>query len=273
MIPKIIHQTWKDENVPTKWKAAVDQCRAKHPDFEYKLWTDEMMDNFVQKQYPEFHAVYVSYKHHIQRCDAFRYLVLYKYGGVYIDMDIRCLKMLNKFLEYDVVLARSSNIETSFTNSFFMTVPNHPFFKYCIDHLAENKNKFQYFGKHMHVMSSTGPGFVSEMLRKYGDIPNSYVLTKEEFAGDCTACNEITCKGGEFFTHIQGHSWHEIDSTILNILLCNKKKILFGLAVVVAALAYFFGFRKKRRFKLPKKFGQIFKQLTKMPLNFFHVAK
>lgn len=251
MIPKIIHQTWKDETVPAKWKAAVDQCKAKHPDFEYKLWTDETMDDFVREHYPEFHAVYVSYNHHIQRCDAFRYLVLYTYGGVYIDMDIKCIKNLKKYLQYDVVLVRSSNIESSFTNSFFMTVPNHPFFKYCIDHLAENKDKFQYFGKHMHVMSSTGPNYVTNMVKNYGDISNSYVLTKEEFAGDCTSCNETTCKGGEYFKHIKGDSWHEVDSAIYNILLCNKNKIVLCSAAVVAL--YLLILAKERRFKLPKK--------------------
>lgn len=231
MIPKIIHQTWKTKNIPDEWKDAVESCKQINKGFKYMLWTDETMDKFVKKNYPNIYKSYKSYKYQIQRCDVFRYLVLYKYGGIYLDMDIACKKSLNHFLHYDLVLAHSSNIETYFTNSFFMVVPNHPFFKYCIDRLSENINNYQYFGKHLHVMYSTGPAFVTKMVNNYGKIKNSYILTKQEFAGDCNVCNENTCNGGTYLTHIQGNSWHEIDSTIYNFLLCNQKKILGGIFI------------------------------------------
>ena len=112
-----------------------------------------------------------------------------------------------------------------------MVLPNHPFIKYCIDHLGEKINKYQYFGKHLHVMFSTGPAFLTNMLNNYGKIKNLYILTKQEYSGDCSLCNENTCKGGTYFRHIPGNSWHEIDSTIYNFLLCNKKKILSGILI------------------------------------------
>jgi len=31
-IPRIIHQTWKDEVLPPRWKAVRDECAAMHPD-------------------------------------------------------------------------------------------------------------------------------------------------------------------------------------------------------------------------------------------------
>lgn len=231
MIPKIIHQTWKTKDIPDEWKDAVNSCKTINKDFKHILWTHETMDKFVKKNYPEFHKIYKSYKYDIQRCDAFRYLVLYKYGGIYLDMDIICNKKLNKLLHYDLVLARSANLETSFSNAFFMVIPNHHFFKYCIEHLSENINNYQYFGKHLHVMYSTGPAFLTNMVNDYGKIKDSYILTKKEYAGDCNICNETTCDGGTYFTHIPGNSWHEIDSTIYNFLLCNQKKILGGLLI------------------------------------------
>lgn len=231
MIPKIIHQTWKTKDIPDEWKDAVNSCKTINKDFKHILWTHETMDKFVKKNYPEFHKIYKSYKYDIQRCDSFRYLVLYKYGGIYLDMDIICNKKLNKLLHYDLVLARSANLETSFSNAFFMVIPNHDFFKYCIGHLSENINNYQYFGKHLHVMYSTGPAFLTNMVNDYGKIKDSYILTKKEYTGDCNICNETTCDGGTYFTHIPGNSWHEIDSTIYNFLLCNKKKILGGLLI------------------------------------------
>jgi mannosyltransferase OCH1-like enzyme len=239
MIPKIIHQTWKISDIPDEWKDSVNSCKQINKDFEYILWTHEMMNEFVKNNYPNFYKTYKSYKYDIQRCDAFRYLVLYKYGGIYLDLDINCNKKLNNFLHYDLVLARSSNIEISFTNAFFMVIPNHPFFKYCIDELPNNIHNYQYFGKHLHVMYSTGPSFLTNMLNNYGEIYNFYILTKKEYAGDCNVCNETTCKGGKYFTHIHGNSWHEIDSSIYNFLLCSQKKILVGIIIVSGILLLF----------------------------------
>ena len=69
------------------------------------------------------------------------------------------------------------------------------------------------------------------MIGAYGKIPNMYVLTQNEFAGDCNVCNENKCHGGKYFTHITGNSWHEIDSTIFNYCLCNYKKIIGGVLI------------------------------------------
>lgn len=163
MIPKIIHQTWKTEHIPKQWKYAVQSCKTINKEFTHMLWTDENMDKFVKQYYPNFYKIYKSYKYNIQRCDVFRYLVLYKYGDIYLDMDIICNKNLFKFLHYNLVLAHFSNIEKSFTNAFFIVIPNHPFFKYCIESLSENMNNYQYFGKHLHVMYSTSPSYLTHI--------------------------------------------------------------------------------------------------------------
>ena len=232
MIPKIIHQTWKTKDIPDQWENAVFSCIEKNIDFKYILWTHETMDKFVQDHYFWFYETYKSYKYHIQRCDAFRYLVLYKYGGVYLDLDIICNENLNNFLDYELVLVKSYGFFNSFTNSFFMVIPGHPFFKHCITNLSNNINSYQYFGKHLHVMNSAGPLFLNKMINEYGEINNMRILKQEEFAGDCNFCNENTCKGGIYFTHLRGHSWHGIDSTIYNFLFCNKVTIIIVLLVI-----------------------------------------
>lgn len=71
-IPKIIHQTWKDENVPLDWRAAQASCRAMHPDFEYRLWTDATAREFIAAKFPELLRTWDSYPFNIQRADAIR---------------------------------------------------------------------------------------------------------------------------------------------------------------------------------------------------------
>lgn len=48
VVPRIIHQTWKDRNVPEKWKAAQQSCIDHNKDFTYRLWTDEEGLRFIE---------------------------------------------------------------------------------------------------------------------------------------------------------------------------------------------------------------------------------
>jgi len=47
-VPKLIHQTWKNSEIPEKWQKAHDSCIKLHPDYEYRLWTDSDGLKFVK---------------------------------------------------------------------------------------------------------------------------------------------------------------------------------------------------------------------------------
>ncbi len=243
MIPQILHQTWKSKDVPEQWQAAYSSCQKELSDYTRYLWTDAEMDSFVKTQFPTVYNTYKSYRYHIQRCDAFRYMALYFYGGVYLDLDIACKAPLNSLLQYDVVMSRSSNWGGSVTNSFFMARPGHPFFKYLIDNLEKYQDSWSWFGKHLHVMNSTGPLYVGKMYKQYvarnGPIPNIYFMSKKEYAGDCNVCNVSTCTGGEYFDHVGGNSWHGWDSTLYNAMMCHWDKVLLFLVVSLAVIFYY----------------------------------
>lgn len=39
-VPRIIHQTWKDEHVLARWRTSPAEWQRLHPDWTYMLWTD-----------------------------------------------------------------------------------------------------------------------------------------------------------------------------------------------------------------------------------------
>ena len=53
-IPRIIHQTWKDDKIPESFRVLADTWRNNHPNWEYKFWTDEMNREFVKNNFPNF---------------------------------------------------------------------------------------------------------------------------------------------------------------------------------------------------------------------------
>ena len=56
------------------------------------------------QDYPEYLAMYDSYRFGIQRADAMRLFFLHKFGGIYIDMDIECLRSLDFLRHYAWVM-------------------------------------------------------------------------------------------------------------------------------------------------------------------------
>jgi mannosyltransferase OCH1-like enzyme len=87
-IPKIIHQIWIGSNKkPDIWMNtwSVDYVN-KHKNYDYMLWNDENSKNILNK-YPKIKDMFDTEKEYCGKADMLRYLILYEYGGIYIDAD------------------------------------------------------------------------------------------------------------------------------------------------------------------------------------------
>ena len=73
-IPKIIHQVWSgvDEPLPVHFKKLGQTWKDTYPDWEYKLWDNDMMNMFIDAYCPEYRAVYDGFPYNVQRWDAIR---------------------------------------------------------------------------------------------------------------------------------------------------------------------------------------------------------
>ncbi|KAK9452141.1 nucleotide-diphospho-sugar transferase [Limtongia smithiae] len=200
LIPKIIHQTWKNETVPEKWKAAQATCTAMHPDFEYMLWTDASAREFISTQYPWFLETYDSYPFPIMRADAIRYFVLAHYGGIYIDLDEGCQSRLDPLLTYPAWVRKAD--PTGISNSVMGSTPNHPFF---LRVMLELKNyNFNWGVPYITVMYATGPLYLSVVWKQFkrwatSDAEQLWILMP-------------AVPGAAYFNDLHGSSWHEDDA-------------------------------------------------------------
>ena len=108
-IPKIIFQTWKTYDVPDNWKYGQKTVKEKNKDWKYVLLSDEDNLRIVKQHFPDFLPYFVNFKYNIQRADAIRYMILYLYGGVYLDLDYQALKPFGSiFLEQDAPITASA---------------------------------------------------------------------------------------------------------------------------------------------------------------------
>ena len=88
-IPKIIHQTYHSFNFPEEIRQSVDHLRSLNPDWEYRFYDDEGIERFIETNFqPEILRFYkkINPAYGAARADFFRYLLVYKVGGVYLDI-------------------------------------------------------------------------------------------------------------------------------------------------------------------------------------------
>jgi hypothetical protein len=152
MIPKWIHQTWKTKATNPQ----VDRLRLSwidmHPGFKYTLYDDTDIDRFIRAYFDD--RVYTTYKRILNgslKADFFRYCVLYIHGGVYVDIDLCCVRSLGDGIvcfDTDALVSASDYQEQDFQSpnqyyrrdvifqGFLCAEPFHPFMQYMINYMC-----------------------------------------------------------------------------------------------------------------------------------------
>lgn len=235
-IPRILHQTWKTETLPDKWSGISQECRDLMPDYEYKLWTDESSREFINEHYSWFSSTFDAYEYSIQRADAIRYFVLHYYGGIYLDLDIGCLKPLDPLLLYPVILPKT--IPVGVSNDLMFAEPRHPFLQQTIHNLVTFDHSWVL--NYPTVMFSTGPMFLSAQYGLYNSAHvNEVRVLPKTLYGKNAKPKDVP---DSFFTHYYGSSWHADDAGFITFLGKWGKALMwlgvFILAGGVARLLY-----------------------------------
>lgn len=147
MIPPILHQTWKTEQLPAQFQAWAGSWNRHNPDWTRMFWNDRTLLEFVAEHYPDFLSTFSSYKRGILRADAGRYLLLHHFGGVYADIDCECVASFAPIMrERRVVLCREPQShyadQAAFRglpyllfNGTMASPPGHPFWLHLLSYL------------------------------------------------------------------------------------------------------------------------------------------
>lgn len=194
-IPKYIHQIWSgiDKPLPKLSQILGDTWKRDYPDWEYILWDNAKMENFVQEFYPQFWNIYQSFPYNIQRWDAIRYLILDKMGGMYVDFDYESIHSIESIiLDKECCFSEEPithkggferDIDRCFNNGMMLSVPNHPFMKKIIDSVFSGEKNDYDIHRFDYVLRTTGPWKIMDVYCDSSDeekkqvflIPKEYV--------------------------------------------------------------------------------------------------
>lgn len=208
LIPKIIWQTWMTKDLHPICQAQLDNTKKINPDWTHYLLTDDELDNFVNTEFADWSDVVECYHKlnmMVAKVDFWRYLVLYKYGGVYMDMDSAMIRPLDELIRDtdNAVITFEGNME-NFVQWAMIFAPSHPILKHTIDLVIDNIKNDRF---HNDILNTTGPAVFTRGVnlyhkKLYGEFP----ITKggnETYGGD--GCGGVSYRiyGVDYNGHIQ----------------------------------------------------------------------
>jgi len=158
-IPKIIHQVWLGGEMPDKYKRLQQTWIDKNVGWEYKLWTDKDVEEFGLENSEIFNKL----TNLGSKSDIFRYEILYRFGGVYVDTDFECVKSFDNFTHLDLFTGTGQMSNPSIFNGLIGCCKENKMIKRLIENIkldGDNNNWND-------IMKMTGPDYFTEELYKY----------------------------------------------------------------------------------------------------------
>ncbi len=165
-IPHIIHQTYPCLPLPVALQRNLDILVGANPEWEHRLYDDAAIEIFIADHYPA--EVLQSYRrirpeYGAARADLFRYLVIYRLGGVYLDIKSRFTRPIDEVISGDeqFILSRWRNGKGEPHQDFglhpdlfhiaggelqqwhVIAAPGHPFLRAVIKRVLSNIDTYQ----------------------------------------------------------------------------------------------------------------------------------
>ncbi|KAL2214204.1 glycosyltransferase family 32 protein [Sarocladium strictum] len=240
VVPPVLHHillgdqnasTWK-----TEWTESRNSCLKYHPGWETMLWNDTNAEAFVAEHFPDQYDLWKGYIFPVERVDALRYMVLYHYGGVVLDMDLRCTRALGPLRRFEFVAPEA--FPRGLSIGFMMSAKRTNFMHDLVQNLAiYNK---QWLGlPYATVMFSTGCHYASTIHAYQANRTELKILPGPLHSLNGRATTPL-------FQHLGSSSWHAYDAKLLPKISCYIRGILaFGVIATIVAVV-----RRRRRLQL-----------------------
>lgn len=103
-VPKKIFQTYKCEyeSLDKIFKDNIENIKRLNPNYEYRYFSDSDCEKWVEENYEEdVIKMYKSIKIGVAKSDFFRYLLIYKEGGIYLDIKSSVVYPIDYILQYN----------------------------------------------------------------------------------------------------------------------------------------------------------------------------
>jgi len=216
LIPKILHVSFKSRCVGRDHAEFLSRWSNTLENYSIFFYDDESVDNLINQDWPEFPGLHeamkcVQYKG-AMTVDIWRVLILYKYGGIYTDIDNSPTQKFDESLIPDDVSAFFFTDSANRPSQWFMAMePKHPLMYLCMKYIINNLLNMDSISGPRTVYV-TGPGAVRSAYDTFFHMSH----------------DEDDVYGGGIHTGLFGKTVQKIsqEETILHIIYQNTKEMV-----------------------------------------------
>ncbi len=169
-IPKTIFQTYSSwDEIPLLARFHIWNMLRMNPEYEYHFYNDADIDAFILEEFGE--AVFEQYSKlaiGAAKADFFRYAILFKKGGVYLDIDSKITGRLSDWInDTDKAIITEEGNPGLYVQWALVYEKGHPFLAKTVENIINNIKSNQY-PNDVHKM--TGPtvytASINECIKK-----------------------------------------------------------------------------------------------------------
>jgi len=167
-VPNFVHRIWECREIPNRYATALNTWVGKTKNMSVFFWTRNTSRQFVLKlEGAEKLMLYDRLLPGAYKADFFRYLLIYKFGGLYSDIDTILHKDLSAndvaHLRDDAVtVARDLTPSRLLNGGILIAPPGHALFRCALGEVVDHSLR----RKHgLEALDVTGPGVLGECAR------------------------------------------------------------------------------------------------------------
>ncbi len=174
IIPLKIFQTWHSKDLPLNMKLCVESIKNENPEFEHYLFDDNDCREYIKNNFNlEVLNAFDRLIPGAYKADLWRYCVLYKEGGIYLDIKYKCVNgfklialtekehFTNDWSKYTI--GENKGINEGIYNALLVCLPKNEILKIAINKIVRHvKNGF----KGINPLHPTGPYLLKDIVNK-----------------------------------------------------------------------------------------------------------
>jgi mannosyltransferase OCH1-like enzyme len=203
LVPRVFHQIWLGPDpLPEEFARYRETWKSHHPDWEHHLWTEENLPTDLRR--PEAAE---RLRHPAERSDILRLELLWRLGGVYVDVDFECRRSIEPLLgglDFFVAYLKPAQVN----NAIMGAVAGHPLLDRALDEVQPRE--FYGFDK-----NAAGPPFVNSLVAQH---PELAVFEPPLFYP-----NTPTQRDEAYAIHHQARSWKDAEGFRVATLVAEER--------------------------------------------------
>ncbi len=247
-IPKIIHQIWMqgEDNIPEKYNKNIESIKSIHKNWEYILWDEIKILKLISSN-KEWLDLYYKFVYLHQKIDFAKYIILYTFGGIYVDIDVELIKsfdsLINEFNNADIIVSKlninstesliTTGYPESYNNGIIISKKRGEVIKKLIDTILTSFYKSDLHFKVAYINSTTGPQIFTKVINKNKNISN---ILHSEYLEPCTR-GDCNITDNTIAIHKHELTWMpEVLKNFIDFYLQNK--IIIFLMIIILIIVF-----------------------------------